>query len=438
MDKSFESICDFDLLIDSEEATNFEDFLHELNFKKKFSSANYVYPGFADYLGFDEYSGKIFHFHIHYKLIVGKKNQKNYRIPIEKLILDTAVPHDTFPIRTILPELEFLLLIIRSLLKFSFDLKTIKRILLKRKVFPQNILEEFRYLSEKIDHELFSNYCNDLFSDLSWLFRVFCFKSPEQISLLWLMIARYRLNRSLKNFQIYQGSQFANQRRIRIRAAKNNLSWLSNGGISIAFVGVDGAGKTTTISLIRTWLISKLSVQTYYMGLPKGDFIWEFIRLFYRIFKKLKINWLSDKINLLRNIYSATSKYKTFLDSERVKNQGNIVLFDRYPLKNLGNLDEPIDGPVSQSSPFWQALEKKYYEKIKPPDYLFVLLTDHEDAINRKSEHQSTFKQNQIREKTRAIFQLVKSNQNSLIPVNSSRNQDEVLLEIKNKIWGVL
>ena len=438
LDRSFESLCDFDLLVAHDDAPKFVSLLRAFSFHQKFSSANYVYPGFEDYLGFDESSGKILHFHIHYKLIIGKKNEKNYRIPIEQLILDTAIPHDTFPIRVILPEIEFILLIIRSLLKLSFDSRTMRRILLKRKIFPQNVLDEFEYLSDKIDSDRFHNYCTDFFSDLPWLFKVFCSKPPDRISLLWLIMARYRLRRSLRNFEIYRGSQFTSQRKIRRLAARNNMSWLNNGGVSIAFVGIDGAGKSTTIALIKSWLGGKLSVQSYYMGLPKGDFVWEFLRVFYRVFKKLKMNWLSNKLSILRNIYSATVKYKTFLNSEMAKNQGNIVLFDRYPLKDLWDFDEPIDGPTIQNHPFWQTIERKYYERIKTPDCLFVLLTDHADAINRKSEHKSTYKQSQIKKKNKAIVQLAKSNTNYLIPINSSRNREEVLLDIKRKVWSIL
>jgi thymidylate kinase len=438
LDKSFESKCDFDLLIAREDGRKFVNFLHNFNFKKKFSTANYVYPGFEDYLFFDESSGKIFHFHVHYKLIIGKKNQKNYRIPIEKLILDTAIAHDTFPIRVILPELEFILLIIRLLLKFSFNLRAVKRVFIKGQKIPYNILEEFWHLRNSINKELFSNHCNDIFSDISWLLNAFCSKSPKEMPLYWIILTRYRLIKSLRNYQIYRGRQFITQRKIRTLSSRYNMSWLNNGGVSIAFIGVDGAGKSTTIEIIKNWLSSKLSVKTFYMGLPRGNFIWEILRLFFRIFKKLKINYLSNKFDMLRNIYNAMIKYKIFQNSERAKNQGNIVLFDRYPLKDLWDSNEPIDGPIIQNNAFWQSLERKYYEKIIPADYLFVLLTDHEDAINRKSEHKSIYKQVQIRKKNRAIFQLVKSNKNYLIPINSSRNREEVLLEIKRRIWEIL
>ena len=131
LDCSFKSECDFDLLVAYEDASKFITFLTEHNFKKKFSSPNYVYPGFDDYFLFDKQTGHIFHFHIHFKLIIGRKHQKNYRIPIENLALQTSVMHSHFPIKTILPEVEIWILFIRSFLKFQLDLRTLKRIILK-------------------------------------------------------------------------------------------------------------------------------------------------------------------------------------------------------------------------------------------------------------------------------------------------------------------
>ena len=76
--------------------------------------------------------------------------------------------------------------------------------------------------------------------------------------------------------------------------------------------------------------------------------------------------------------------------------------------------------------------------EIKPADFIFVLMTDHEDAINRKSEHKADYKQIAIRQRGREISQLVKSKKHYLIPINNSRNREEVLIEIKRKIWSIL
>jgi thymidylate kinase len=436
--ESFESRSDFDLLIAYEDTTKFLEILSNFNFKKKFSSANYVYPGLEDYLGFDELSGRIYHFHIHYKLIIGKKYQKNFRIPLEKLVLEKSILHNKYPIKVIIPEMELIFLIIRSLLKFNLDLRTIKRVILKKSYFPQNILTEFRYLRDQINIEVFNYYCRKKFANLFWLFKSFSSKYPEDKSVIWLFTRRYRLLRVLKVFQIYRGSQLSLQRKVRILASKNNMSWLNKGGLSIGFVGVDGAGKSTTIAELKAWLFNKLSVKTFYMGLPKGNFFWEFLRLFFRIFIKFRVNLLSDRFNILKNLYSAIFKYRTYSISEMKKNQGNIVLFDRYPLQKLENLDEPIDGPLIKDNPFWAKIEKNYYRKIRPADYLFVLLPDYKDAINRKNEHNSTYKRNQIEKMNQAIVKLLDSNSNCLIPVKSSRNREEVLLEIKQNIWRIL
>ena len=440
LDLSFQSDCDFDLLIAQADAAKFSKILAHYNFKRKFFSANYVFPGFEDYLGFDESSGKIYHFHVHYKLITGKKFEKNYRFPIEELVLDTSILHPTFPIKVILPELELIFLMVRSLLKFSLDRRTIKRILLHRKKFPPNILNELDYLGNAIDTVKFQELGNNMFAELSWLFREFSSVYPANKSIPWLIVNRHRLLKSLKSLQIYKGRRLNIQRKIRILASKYNLAWLGKGGISIGFVGVDGAGKSTAVAEVSRWLHDSLSVKTFYMGLPKRNLIWELLRLFYRIFKKLGFNFLTNTFNVLKNLYSARIKYKTSMIAEMAKNQGNIVLFDRYPLGEIDGLDEPIDGPIIEKNTFWEKKEKKYYRKMQPVDYLFVLLPNPEDAIRRKSEHEENHKQNQIKKINQTLINFVTSNStaNFLIPVNTSRSRENVLLDIKKHTWRIL
>ena len=62
-----------------------------------------------DYVGFEENSGKLFHLHIHTKLLFGQKYFKSYRIPLEVSILNSAfVNKEYFDIQTIEPEYEYI------------------------------------------------------------------------------------------------------------------------------------------------------------------------------------------------------------------------------------------------------------------------------------------------------------------------------------------
>ena len=69
------------------------------------------------FLGYDEPSGKLIHLHLHFRLVVGERLLKNYRIPWEKTVLARAVRHWALPILILDPASEALLLLIRSCLE---------------------------------------------------------------------------------------------------------------------------------------------------------------------------------------------------------------------------------------------------------------------------------------------------------------------------------
>ena len=77
-------------------------------------------PSVLDYYGYDARADKIIHVHAHFQLILGHDMTKNYRLPIEKAYLQSAVQGDIFKIPT--PEFEFIVFIIRMVLKhLSWD-----------------------------------------------------------------------------------------------------------------------------------------------------------------------------------------------------------------------------------------------------------------------------------------------------------------------------
>ena len=176
LSKSFESKADFDLLISPRQSMHFQDIcIQRWSLKKRFSTADKIYPGMEDYLGFDEATGKIFHLHVHFKLIFGKKHQKNYRLPIEDYVLDTTIWDHSYPIKIIQPEIELVLLILRSVLKVNFGIKNIAKLVLKKNFIPSNILSEYSYLKKKVNKDIFYRYVNDWFPELSKIFRQFIY-----------------------------------------------------------------------------------------------------------------------------------------------------------------------------------------------------------------------------------------------------------------------
>ena len=71
------------------------------------------------FLGYDEPSGRIVHLHLHFRLILGERLLKNYRLPWEAALLADAMPHPTMPIRILDPASEAVLLAVRACLELS-------------------------------------------------------------------------------------------------------------------------------------------------------------------------------------------------------------------------------------------------------------------------------------------------------------------------------
>jgi hypothetical protein len=78
---------DLDLLIARHDQHRAEAILLERGFKLFPSVAMRDHPAILSYLGYDEPSGRLIHLHLHFRLIVGERLHKNYRIPWETEIL---------------------------------------------------------------------------------------------------------------------------------------------------------------------------------------------------------------------------------------------------------------------------------------------------------------------------------------------------------------
>ena len=59
---------------------------------QKFNSFHLAFQqGVEDYIGLDEFSGKLVHLHLHWQLVIGERNIKSIRVPWENLFLERRV-----------------------------------------------------------------------------------------------------------------------------------------------------------------------------------------------------------------------------------------------------------------------------------------------------------------------------------------------------------
>src|SRR6266496_3553901 len=82
---------DLDLLISRADATRFTEILAQLEFKQAKAPLEKQMPAVLDYYGYDQEADKFIHVHAHYQLIMGHDMTKNFRLPIEKPYIESAV-----------------------------------------------------------------------------------------------------------------------------------------------------------------------------------------------------------------------------------------------------------------------------------------------------------------------------------------------------------
>lgn len=438
LERSFEGLTDFDLLIDKRNSVQLQKILLELNFKRRVSTANKVYTGMEDYIGFDDQTGTMYHFHLHYQLILGRQYSKNYVLPLMDITLKTAIKDKNYPIMISRPVIELFFLCVRVLLKTPMTPKILGKFLLKKSIFPKNIVTEFAYLRQVVDDGELENFLQEI--SIKTDLKTFLDSGPDEIGLATFLQLKHGIVRELKNFQRFSLKEQSEQFRIKRASAKNSRSWLTRGGVTIGFLGCDGSGKSSTVATISKWLAWKLSVETVYMGMPKSDKRLQVIRKMARLFNKLGMHKLRQKMQRMGHLLVAKKRYELYLRCNQLKRQGKIVIFDRYPLQELWEMEIPMDGPRIKSTTHPDsARERDYYLNINPPDYLFIMKVSIEESISRKPDLHTEENKSLLIPKITAVNQLIESNQHeNFITIDTMKDQQDVILEVKKLIWEVI
>ncbi len=323
LDKSFASRTDFDLLVARQDAGRLGACLQQLGLKRRYATAEKVFPGMEDYLGFDEITGRLFHFHVHYSLVLGRKAQKNYRLPLEEEALISSIQDDRYPIRIVCPALEMVIFVLRAFVKADFNLRSAARCILGRSVFPRAVLDELAALAQRAPTDEVVELCRRSFPELEHVI-------PSLIekrgwvggSFLGLYKIKRMIIRALKPYRLFVGGALHEESASRAMAARHARSWLPGGGLTVAFVGADGSGKSSTVKEIVVWLKWKLSVHSLYMGLPKDRanvVAWKWLS---RVAGRLRFSRLRDAFNTRRCLAVARWRRQNAARAARLQRPG--------------------------------------------------------------------------------------------------------------------
>lgn len=465
---------DLDLLVDRKHSGEFRQILLEHDIKPALAAPGRRFPALEDYLGFDRSSGKLFHLHVHYQLVLGEQFVKNFHLPIENQILDSVKL--VYGVIVPSPEIELIVLCMRALLKYR-DRDVIKDVFSVRSPgIPAHILNELEYLSNQTTIEAVDEV---LSADLNILPRetILEFISMFQVNARngrGFFRLRKNLRISLRSYQRYSREKATyiyfkelwRRRNSFFPSKTQGRMTFVNGGISLALIGVDGAGKTTLHQQLIAWLSWKMDVRGFYLGSKKPSKISNLLYLVFRMFRRTHrylyhrngkespiLQWLDSirRYFLIAHYVSiGNDRIKRYLMGTSLANNGSIVIYDRYPLGRISSKPDfrLMDGPQSPKvgenslgflSRMLISKELGYYQNMLLPDFLLVLDVDPEISIQRKPDHNREI----LSAKNRAIKDLLNRKNSGnygdyIYQINANLPFEDVLQQLKSVVWKIL
>lgn len=458
---ALKGIDDLDILVDRNQSEKLIQILTKLNFKHFYTPVARTYVGVEDYLGFDDKTGNIVHLHLHYQLVVGEKHLKGFNLPFEKYIFDNRRWNEEMNVYMSSYFDELLLLILRM------GMKNRKRDIFKRQILGKDVLKEFEWLKqkcpdfeEKLDKiDFISKRIKEVLKNIyrkkySWytlrklkyyLYHDFaCF---SQGSGLYNTIKRNLHELSRVNLEI---------RKRYIPSSKYTFlrRRVATGGSIIAFLGSDGAGKSTSIKEILDWLKKVMDVRYFYLGSGDGNssLLRKPLKIIKCLAQKLKIIKVTNNFNdeeksknekadskslsIARRLWIYTlskERIRKLIQVNRCRTRGYIVLTDRYPQSEFNGL---CDGPkLKNVKGIASKKEKEAYRiaKLCPPDVVIKLIVSPEVAAKRKPGEIDLEVSKNLTERVKKIKF---SDKTKSILIDADKPQQDVILEIKKAIWN--
>lgn len=449
-------IDDLDILIDRSQYGQIMNILQELHYKHFYIPAARTYVGIEDFLGFDYEQGNLVHLHLHSRLVVGEKHLKGFHLPLEYEVLANRRYDKTYGVYMSSYFDELLLLILRT------GMKVRRRDFIKRKMISGSAKDEFDWLKERCPE------FEEKLENVGWLTDRIktVIRAVYRGRSSWQMMNRLKLylyrdlaaysqgaglhNTFMRNYR--EAGRVVLEVKKRYLHTKNTFTRRrpATGGITVAFLGSDGAGKSSAIEAIRKWLFEFMDVRFFYLG--SGDGNSSLLRIPLKAGLKLaqtlgivkKSNNFSNsdlgqvknkKLGMVRKMWVYTlsrERIKKLKAANRCRIRGFVVLTDRYPQSEYAGL---CDGPrLADAHGIAAKKEKECFRlaQMCPPDLAIKLIVPPEVAVERKPGEIDIDTSRNLTERVREIRF---SDQTKCVEIDSAQEQEKVWLDIKRAIW---
>jgi thymidylate kinase len=456
---------DLDLLVSRSDAERFEAILRRLGFKDVRQPRWKQLPGIYHSYGLDPETGAFVHIHAHYQLVVGDDMTKNIHLPVEAAYLASASPDRTF--RLPAPEFELAVFLIRMTVKHC----TWDAFVTFQGSLSASERRELDDLLARVDIARVWTLADAHFPFISRGLWERCLRAAQPGASRWFQFGTARrLQRALSGWsrrppavdtwvRMWRRARTVVRRKVLRRGPVRN--GLASGGVLIAVVGGDGAGKSTVVHALSRWFSSEhIDTHTVHLGKPPWSPLTAIVKSALKLVAAAKRSSTSsakalrssldasdggrmslrDRARLGWEVLTARDRYRTYRRARRLASNGSIVLCDRYPLPQVSLMDGAVTARMKDPSRWgrWArslaALERRYYDRIAGPDILIVLRLDPDTAVERKRgvEPEST-----VRPRSEEIWRMDWRGTPAVV-VDAASSKERVVSEIRSVIWSRL
>ena len=453
---------DVDLLVAKQDQHRAQAILLDRGLKSFPAVAYRDHPSVLSFLGHDEPSGRIVHFHLHIRLIAGNSLLKNYHLPWEEALASRTVFHPILPIRMLAPVDEALLLIVRACLELTRSDPVVRR---NWQATTQKFALDRAELAGRLPRaalrqraaELLSDDLADEVADALYSDRELQDQRPLQ----------RRIREHFAPHRTYNGLEA--ELRILTRTAHLVAGYLNKrflwaprpwsrrapgGGHVIAVIGVDGSGKSTIVATVREWLGQEMDVIPIYFGTGAGRpslILWPLKLMVPLITPLLKTKpkgsshgKISDRppgrlYSTLLSIWAtaaAIEKRIKLSSAHRGARRGLIVVTDRYPQNEIAGFNEGPLMPRLTGVPRWlQRFESRAYSLAQrlPPDLVIKLIVPPEVCARREPDMDRAV----IMQRIAAIPRLTFSGAR-VVSIDAQQPLAEVIRAVRKEVWQIL
>jgi len=403
LEETLAAADDIDLLVDQRDAELFHAALLENGFKLARSRSGIGHPGVFHAFGLEGASLELVHVHAYFQIVSGDSLVKNYRLPIERLLLEqTRYLHG---VRVPNPEAELVLFALRVALKHTDPIE----ILLANRHYRLTS-RELGWLREAANAEDAEALCAAWFPSIDpLLFRKLLDVIETDRAVIRRAVIGWRVAWRLRGLRRLSPILAAVSRLWRVlsllanRLRRRKDLVLQSGGLIVALVGPKAVGKSTICHELTNCLGQHLDVLRIHAGKPPPTAVTLLPRLLVPAARLLFSNERAGEyekperrrrkryslLYVLRMAILAYDRRRLLCRALQAATAGSIVISDRYPSESVGVIDsccfdeEALAKCGSPLKRWLMSLERALCKGLPRPDILFCLEAPIKTTIER-------------------------------------------------------